>query len=155
MDLLLHTIAASQVASAYVKRKIQKQQNRSQGCHQLCHTFTAKLDPAADKKDFLCSSDTKVTSWTPLTDSQNFQIVILIYPKNFKPQARLICCRGKNEIILNPMGARSFLPEFKMCTFYFEMEILRILTQLILRVITPEPSRTVAAVEQQNWEWAK
>lgn len=74
---------------------------------------------------------------------------------NFKQQARWICCTGQNKVILNAMGTGGFLPEFKMCIFHFEMEILRILTQLILRVITPQPSRTGAAVKQQNWEWAK
>lgn len=79
--LLLHTTAATRVARAYVRRKIQTRQDRSQRCHQLCPIFTAQLDPAADKKDFLCSSDTKVTSWTQLTDFQNFQIFIPIYRK--------------------------------------------------------------------------
>lgn len=68
MDLLLHTTGAAQVASTYVGRKSQKRQDTSQRYHHLCHTFTAELDPAADKKEFLCSSDTKVASWTPLTD---------------------------------------------------------------------------------------
>lgn len=68
MDLLLHTIAATRIARAYVRRKIQKWQDRSQRCHQMCHIFTVEFDPAADKKDFLCSSDTKVTLWTQLTD---------------------------------------------------------------------------------------
>lgn len=81
MDLLLHTTAATRVARVYVRRKIQKWQDRSQRCHQLCPIFTAKLDPAADKQDFLCSSDTKVTSWTQLTDFQIFQIFIHIHWK--------------------------------------------------------------------------
>lgn len=81
VDLLLHTIAASRVASACARRKSQKWQDRSQRCHQLCHISTAEFDPAADKKGFLCSSDTEVTSWTQLTDLQNFQIFILIYQK--------------------------------------------------------------------------
>lgn len=42
-----------------------------------------------------------------------------------------------------------------MCIFHFEMGILRILTWLMLRVLTPQPLRTGASVKQQNWEWAK
>lgn len=53
------------------------------------------------------------------------------------------------------MGTGGFLCELKMRICHFKMEILRILTQLILRVITPQPSRTGAAVKQHNWEWAK
>lgn len=48
------------------------------------------------------------------------------------------------------MGTGGFLCEFKMCIFHFEMEIPRILTGLILRVIISQPSRTGAAVKQQN-----
>lgn len=75
------TTAATRVANAYLRRKILKRQDRSQRCHQLCHIVTVEPDPAADKKDFLCSSDTKVIPWTQLTDFQNFQIFILIYQK--------------------------------------------------------------------------
>lgn len=35
---------------------------------QLHHMFTAESDPAADKKHFLCSSDTEVTPWIQFID---------------------------------------------------------------------------------------
>lgn len=53
------------------------------------------------------------------------------------------------------MGPGGFLCEFKMCIFHFEMEILRILARLILRILTPQPLKTGAPVKQQNWEWEK
>lgn len=62
-------------------------------------------------------------------------------------QARLICCTEKNKIILNPMGTGGFLCEFKMHIFHFEMEILRILARLILRVLKPQSLRTGAPVK--------